>query len=99
MNPRTAAIGSIIVFGVWIAFNVILIVLGEVEDPWHKPSLYTWGGTGFALLSGGLGLFARICGKETLDPKLKGIALISIIGGASFVASLAMAVITETGGA
>jgi len=90
MNPKTAATASIILFCAWVLFNIALVSMGLVKEPWHKPGLYSIGGLIFALFSAGLGLYARTRGKETLDPKSKGLALIPILGGGSFLMYFAM---------
>jgi hypothetical protein len=91
MNPKRAAIASIFMFALWIAFNVSLIGLGLVQDPWHQPGPYTLGGSAFAIVCGASGLWARTRGKGHLDQRLLSLALIPILGAASFFVCLTMA--------
>jgi hypothetical protein len=90
MNPKTAAYASIILFGVWVAFNLILVSMGRVDDPWHQLGLYSIGGIAFAVASSGLGIYARVKGKCSLDSRSLGLALIPILGGGSFLIYIAI---------
>lgn len=91
MSPERAAIISISLFGVWILFNLSLMALGLMQEPWHTTGPYTIGGSVFAVLSGGLGFYSRIRGKSHLDRRLYGWVLIPALGSASFFVCLAMA--------
>ena len=93
MNPKTAALASISIFGIWVVFNIILVSLGAVKSPWHTLGIYSVGGSVFSLLSLGLGIFARVRGKAVLTPKIYGLALIPILGGASFLACFLLAIL------
>jgi hypothetical protein len=91
MNPTRAAIASLSLFGIWVVFNSVLIALKMVPEPWYSLGPYTIGGSMFAVLSGGLGLLARIQGKDRIDSRLSGWLIAPILGSASFFGCLAMA--------
>ena len=85
MNPRLAGLLSIVIFGAWLVFNVVMVSTGHLADPWHAPSLYTNGGALFAMVSGGLGTYAMARGRGTLSKNLRSAATVAIIGSASFL--------------
>ena len=93
MSPRIAARTSLGVFSAWIVFNATLIAMGTVPDPWHQPGLYSIGGALFAILSLGLGGYARAAGAKTEpEDRWRGLALVPVIGGASYLAYFGLAV-------
>lgn len=92
MSPRIAARASLAVFGGWILFNAILVATGKVADPWHQPGVYSIGGAVFAILSLGLGGYARVAGaKAEPEDRSRSLALFPVIGGISYLAYFGLA--------